>query len=287
MMPARKFLRLPAEQATPQSEETFFTSVMVRNGTYKTTFPGRFADVDDAIIRLLDRRVISARNVLDVAVSSGTSTLDLAEKLRAHGRQAHITATDILLDVRIVRVFPRCYAMLDETGFPLRFDLLWWGIKPWVSRNDYFNGKAVFRKAIHHVFLRRAQRLLGSPKRADVESARLVSPRLIGNKDVHIEHDDLRVFNPDFARRFDFIRAANILNKGYFPPSDLQAMIGHLKRYLAGPGSSLLVLRTHADRSNHGALYRVDQQGDLERLTQFGEGSEVDELIASARITTS
>lgn len=287
MMPARRFLNLPADEVTPQAEEEFFSSIMVRNGTYKTTFRGRFAEVDDAVIQLLDQGAITAHNVLDVAVSSGTSTLELFKKLRAGGHAAQVTATDILLDVRIVRVFPHCYAMVDETGFPLRFDLLRWGMKPWVSRDDYFNGKAVFRKAVHYVLRRRAGRLLRTPGQGRVERARLVSPGLLGNDDIHVEHDDLRVFNPIYEHRFDLVRAANILNNGYFPPADLQAMLQNLMRYLAGPGSSLVVLRTHADRSNHGTLYRLDQQYGLERLMQFGEGSEADALITRAETTAS
>jgi hypothetical protein len=36
-----------------------------------------------------------------------------------------------------------------------------------------------------------------------------------------IIEDDLTQRNPDFVRRFDLIRAANILNRGYFEPTHL------------------------------------------------------------------
>lgn len=282
MMPAHKFLKLPADATTPRCEEEFFSSIMGRNGTYKTTFRQRFSEVDDALVSLLESRAITAGSILDIGISSGTSTVELYDKLLSNGYETAIVGTDILLDANIIRVFPGCRAIVDETGFPLRFDLMKWSIKPWVVKSDYYNGMAIIRKSINRLFGYKARRMLQKLDHPSVEGVKLVTPRLLGNEHIQVFNDDIRVYNRGYFRRFDFIRAANIFNVNYFPERDLRAMLGNVKRYLAGAGSSFLVLRTHEDKTNHGALYRLNQDDAFEQVRRFGNGSEVDGLVMGA-----
>lgn len=283
MIPAHTFLGLRAEEIAPAAEEEFFASLRMRNGTYKTTFRNRFASIDRAIRELVDAGRIRVDSVLDVAISSGTSTLELYEALGAPERPIQIVATDVTLSARLVKVFPGCFTLADDTGFPLRHDLFGWSVKPWVSEADYRTGFFALRKAINIVFTRRARRLWRDGNSANVEAVELVTARLRAHGQIAVQRDDINVYNPEFAGRFDFIRAANILNRGYFTDSELRGAAENLRRYLvSGCGGALLVVRTHEDGSNHGTLFGVRAPGECDVVRRFGDGSEVEELMLAA-----
>jgi hypothetical protein len=286
MLAARNFLHAPPERVTAQMEEEFFSSIRGRNGTYKTTVHQRFSSINRSLAHKLQEGQISTGSVLDIGISSGISTLELYDDIRACGYDTHIVGTDVLIDAYMVRVGTGCYALIDETGFPLRFDVFGRGMKPWVTSADYRTGMFVFRKMVNITFTHRARRLLGVAERQPggerVRSVRLVTPRLGGARDIAIQADDIGKFNPAFSGRFDFIRAANIFNKGYFQPPVLERMIGNVRAYLKAPGASLLVVRTHEDQVNHGTLFRLSDDRRFAVLDRFGEGSEVEDIVLRA-----
>lgn len=287
MLAAKTFFETPPELLTPGMEEDFFTSLMTRNKTYKTTFHDRFSDISPYLRDYLLHLGSPSQHILDVGVSSGISTVELYDELRRGGLEVRILATDTLIDAYLVEVFPGCHALLDPDGFPLRFDFPLGTMKPWVKRDDYFSGLFIVRKFVNTVFTRRAHRILEKTGDARVIEVKLLTPRALDKVDISVCTDDIGRYNRAFASRFDFVRAANILNKGYFSADMLSTIIGNIGRYLRKPHGSFLVVRTHHDRTNHGTLFRLGSGQHFEVVHRFGAGSEIEDLVLRTEIAAS
>lgn len=279
MLAARAFLETPAAELTPQAEREFFASLMTRNKTYKTTFHQRFADTNPLLLQQLKQGGLASPDILDIGISSGISTVELHDDFREGGIHARIIATDLLVEALLVRVLPNCHVLVDPSAFPLRFDLPFGTMKPWVTQRDYRNGFFLLRKAINVGMTRLARHILQNSKDTRITRVKLVTPRLLATGNIVVCNDDISRYNHAFANRFDFIRAANVLNKGYFPARVLSAMLANIRRYLRGPGTTLLVVRTHEDDSNHGTLFRMEDDGRLKVTWRIGAGSEIEETV--------
>ncbi|MEO8386753.1 MAG: hypothetical protein ABI583_15995, partial [Betaproteobacteria bacterium] len=82
------------------------------------------------------------------------------------------------------------------------------------------------------------------------------------------------------ARKFDMVRAANILNFAYFSEVQLKAILEQLSLCLQ-VGSFLVVVRSREDRSqNDGTVFVKSANGTLEVVERFGNGSEIEPLAA-------
>lgn len=252
---------------------------MTRNKVYKTTSYDRFADVNPYLVQQLRTDRLSEVKILDIGVSSGVSTIELYDDLHAGGLSPAMVATDILVDAFLVSVLPWCYALVDPNGFPLRFDLPFGTMKPWVVRRDYRTGFAIFRKLVNATFTSRANRILRNPDAKEAIKVKLITPRLLVNDCVNVYADDVRQYNGTLAHQFDFIRAANVLNSGYFSTVALSSILGNVRRYLRGPSAYLLVVRTHDDNHNHGTLFRLDDNSRFCMVRRFGQGSEIENLV--------
>ncbi|NII11158.1 class I SAM-dependent methyltransferase [Oleiagrimonas sp. C23AA] len=285
MLKAKTFFDMPPMRLTPRMEEDFFTSLMMRNGTYKTTFHDRFAEVNPYLVRYLREHASASPQVLDIGVSSGISTLELHENLRAGGLNVQMLGTDVLIDAFLVTVFPGCHALVDPSGFPLRFDVPGGSMKPWVTRRDYYSGVFIARKLINKLFTYRARRMLEQSDAAIVRAVKLVTPRALVGAEITFCCDDVSQYNPAYAARFDFVRAANVLNRGYFNAAVLSSMVRNIGRYLRPTHGSLFVTRTHDDRTNHGTLFRMAANQYFEVVHRFGSGSEVEDVVTQTRIT--
>lgn len=284
MLAAKAFLETPATELTPQVEREFFGSLMTQNKTYKTTFHQRFADTNPLLLQQLKQDGFDAPDILDIGISSGISTVELHDDLYEGGVHARIVATDLLLDALLVRVLPKCHVLVEPSAFPLRFDLPFGTMKPWVTQHDYRNGFFVLRKAVNIVMTRLSRRILSDPDDARISRVKLVTPRLLATGNIVVCSDDISRYNDAFTNRFDFIRAANVLNKGYFLAPVLSTMLANIGRYLRGPGATLFVVRTHEDNSNHGALFRMQDNGRLRVIWRVGTGSEIEEAVSQSTL---
>jgi hypothetical protein len=103
------------------------------------------------------------------------------------------------------------------------------------------------------------------------------SPALAGT-DIEIVENDIFVLTPEFVGRFDFIRAANLLNEGYFAREKLSAAISNIRSYCRGPGSLLLVVRSSEQRQD-GTLFRLEADGRFQVRARFGQGSEIEQIV--------
>jgi hypothetical protein len=276
---ASRFLATDPARVSARSEAAFFGALKTANDTFKSTATGRLAMVDQAIIRQLDAAAAQPRSVLDLGISSGVTTLELAQALWRSGRPVSVTGTDRAMTGYLVELPWGCRALVEPGGHILQYDLRGVALRPWNRRLDYLTGMALIRRLIDAQLAPRAR------ARLDVGRAcspvPLVSPRLARAGGVELVEDDIAVENHRFYARFGLIRAANILNRHYFSEAGLEAAVRNVRSYLAGAGSWLAVVRTHGGGDHRGTLFRMNDAGNLDLVERWGGGSEVEGAFLS------
>ncbi len=274
---ATRFFSIDPARLTPDVEDRFFTDLKTYNNTFKRTASDRFRDIDDCCVRHFEGAGPKLREVLDIGVSSGSTTLDLSDRLRAAGQPVQIVGTDLSLTGYLVSVMPGLRVLVDENGHPLQYEVFGKAIRAWARRADYVTGMVLVRGLLHFLCEDRVHRRLREHD-GSLRPLQLVSPRLRDRADIRIEKNDIFSRTGHFVERFDFIRAANILNLGYFDETTLRRGFANVVSYLSGPGAWLLVARTNG-ATNAATLFRVSPDGRrLLVVDRIGGGSEVERL---------
>ena len=262
---------------TPEVEAAFYRTLKMRNSTFKTTHYGRFDDINPALAKTVGGRIPPDPQILDLAVSTGVSTVELANALRSAGMVPQITATDLYIEGRIFDLGGGMRVLADRLGWPLQYDVRGLAIRPWIRRLDYVTLAFLPRQAVRAALVPKLRAMAQS---AAGEWVSLVSRKLADDPAVRLIEDDLFVRNSEFVGRFDLIRAANILNSGYFTNDVLLGGIGNIRSYLRGSGSLLLVTRTaDADNRNAATLFELAPNGKFRVVDRFAEGSEIEALV--------
>lgn len=276
---ASKFFALDPGRLTPEVEDRFFTDLKTQNSTFKRTGRARLNDVDACCVRNLAAAAARIERVLDIGISSGTSTLDLHDHLRAAGHAPRIIGTDLALDGYIVPALPGLRVLSDPGGHPMQYDLLGRAIRSWERRADYLTGMIAVRRMLARFTRRAVQARLEDGHGA--QPVRLLSPRLKGHPAITVEVNDIFARTDRFVRRFDFVRAANILNLGYFSEAELRRALSNIFSYLSGGGAWLLVARSKGS-ANAATLFRLSPDGRrLLVMDRVGGGSEIERLVLS------
>lgn len=286
---ARQLYLLPptrdkAEQET--LERNFFSSIRLRNGTYKYTYSHRLDDLNELVMRLLPKA--RPLRVMDVAVSSGISTLEWMEALERASVGHEMMAGDLSVNAYLLSVGRRLHVLTDETGFPLQFDVFGRAIPnpPWRRhRALYFLPLRLLKKALAAQFGEAVDdnskaRGQQSAARNSVNCQRiaLVSPRLQQQAGLKVVEDDILSDAPPVANGFHVLRAANILNKAYFDKQTLTRMTSNLRRRLT-PDGLFVVCSTDSGGANHGTVFALTRNGSFESIARIGNGSEIEDLI--------
>ena len=270
---ASKFFSLPVAEISPELEARFFSDLKTGNATFKKTDVNRFGAVDEVLADYLASNGEPEPQVLDIGISSGTTTLELKRALEAKGLSPHVTGTDQSFDAWLVSGNLGTTALMQGDGHILQFEIAGQAMRGWDRRLDRMTGRALFNAVLRRLFR-------GIDPVRDGRRVDLVSPRLRDASDIVLTQDDVLRRNPRFMGRFDLVRAANILNRDYFSEEQLRNALEYVRSYLKGPGSLLLLIRTDKqDGQNNGTLLRVDELGALEPVRRFGKGSEVEALI--------
>jgi hypothetical protein len=241
----------------------FFARVQLANGVFKATAPHRLDDVNTLVARFLPAE--RPLELMDVAVSSGVTTQEWSRQLSADGIDHHITAGDTDIDATWVS-YRLADILVDATGHILYADLLGRGVR---TGREF--ASSIVPMTLARAVLR-ASRLL----RPRVRRVRLISPDVARNPAITVVADDLFERRPEFESRFHALRAANILNRGYFHEDTLRKGLCNLSRRIA-PGGLLVVCRTDNLAVSHATVFRRD--GDsLRPIARLGNGSEIESL---------
>lgn len=277
-------LLTPGAVLDPRSESALFSSLRMENGIFKTTVAGRLREMDQAMIAAWPPGA-PMREILDVGVSSGTTSLEWLQALQKAGFVPQLTATDLSLKGRLLAPWPGYKVLLDGGGRPLQHLLLRMPVRPWRRRLDYVTQNWLIVGLANAVFLvakRSGAIARGQDKGVDVL---LVAPQAAANASISFEEDDLLAANPPaYVGRFDAIRAANLLLPGSFGPDLLRRGVANLKERLVGPGALLVVARTLSEAAgevNHGTVFMLGGDRRFQVSRRVGNGSELEELVLS------
>jgi hypothetical protein len=252
--------------ADPDAEYLLFTRIRLPSGVQKTTRASRLDDLNEHALRVLpDDRPLE---IMDVATSTGITTLEWSEQLTAAGVDHRLIAGDSHVDAVWVSIPFVGDVLVDREGHVLFADVLGRAVDP---------SGATTRAALVLPLLKGAlrwARLLHLRSRP----VELVSSRVSESKSIELVEDDIFAAPPELRGRFHAVRAANILNEEYFDDTQLRTAVAVLRERLR-PGGLLIVCRTHEDGSNHGSFFRVDGDG-WTVVDRIGDGSEIERLIA-------
>lgn len=275
---ASRFFALAPEEVTPGLESAFFSSLKTGNATFKKTSPNRFSEVDMHLMSMLDGLSLGREvQILDVGISAGTTTLELAIALQEAAVKHRIVATDRSFSAFIVPGPLGSRALLEPSGHILQYEIFGQPVRSWDRRLDRFTGRSLVNAFLRRSFASVSADFLAS---GEATKVRLVSPRVQSSSSITLEEDNVLLPNPHYQSRFDFIRAANILNRDYFSEDELREALKNLRAYLTGPGAMMLVIRTDKrDGTNNGTLFQMSDRGKLIPVAEYGRGSEVASLV--------
>jgi len=274
--------------AQEEFEREFFASLRLQNGTYKLTYARRFDDLN----ALVNPLIPPARplKVMDVAVSSGVSTLEWMESLERAGIRHHMTAGDITTKGFLISINEDLHVLVDDTGYPLQFDIHGTPVPNPPRRRFgtiYFLQLRLIRKTLAKHFSELRTACGDAPheeqgafvKRHGIKCrpVALVSPRLKPSPTLEVTDDDI-LSNTKLAGRFHVLRAANILNRSYFDEETLKAILRNLRARLMS-GGLLIVCRTNEQDVNNATVFTLNEAGRFEATARLGEGSEVESLV--------
>lgn len=273
---ASSFFAAAPDRITASDEARFFGLLKTANDTFKRTEPARLAAVDAALVAALAKHGSRIGTALDLGISSGVTTLELMQALRKAGHDVEVTGTDRSVRARLVALPLGCHALVEPGGHVLQYEVMGHAIRPWTRRLDRWTGMAAVRALVEW---RLREPAIARAATGEGEEVALLTPRLRGSDAFRWQEDDITRRNPDFAGRFDLVRAANLLNRHYFEPGALGDAVANTIAYLSGPGAWLLVLRTHGTSDHRGTLFRMNAAGRLAVVDRYGPGSEVEDLV--------
>jgi hypothetical protein len=275
------FGELPEEPAHVEALElVFFKSVGLPNGTWKTTGHHRLDDLNALVQQYLPAR--RPLEVMDVACSSAVSTVEWLEALQHAGVDCRITAGDASVNAFVLSIGRNLHALVDRHGRTMQYEINGTGLEvPLRKRKIPRYGLAVlWIKALAKLLAP----TLSDPKLAALGTrwgmrwrpVQLVSPSIRRRQHIDVVEDDI-LLNRTYSRCFDVVRAANILNLGYFDRATLTAMLLNLRERLRD-GGRLIVCRTKSDNVNHGTVFALDADRNLRVLARINEGSEIESI---------
>ncbi len=278
---AAKYFLDDARRSSPGEESRFFRSLKVRNRNSKQTAHGRLDALNDLTIEIFKAPGRRLSTALDVGVSSGVTTAELYDSFKSAGLSPAITATDLSIYASIVHLSDAVRVLVDSAGDILQYDINGFALRPWRRRLDRFTGMSLIKAAVERRYASAARAALAKGG-TRIDRVALINPRLASNADVTVCEDDLLKQRPDFAGKFDFIRAANVLNREYFDEATLKKALSTLTGYLSGPGAVLLIVRTNDRTGHHGCFYELRADGKLAIIREVGAGSELAALLEAA-----
>lgn len=270
-----------ASPLSASAERALFASLRLPGGIFKTTSARRLPDVDGAVVAALPAGM--AVTVLDAGASSGTTTLELVEALRAAGHGAAVTMTDISLTARLVRVSPRYAVLLDRDGALLQHLVAGRAVRPWRRRLDYATQFWLVTAAANRWYERALRRGDIDRALATSEGIQLVAPQVAADPRIRCEEGDIFAPPPHHhVGAFDIVRAANVLIPEVFGEARVATGLARLIERLRGPGALLVLARSPAPGArgaNRATIFRMEADGRLAVLSRIGAGSEIEALV--------
>jgi len=250
------------------AEQRLFSRVRLPSGVLKTTEPHRLDDVNQVLLPLLPRG--GRLELMDVAVSTGITSLEWSEQLAAAGIEHRLLCGDSHVEAEWLALPALGDILLDRDRQELLFVELF-------GRTVDPSGRS--RKSAVAVMAVKGVARLALGLRLRARRVDLVSPAVRACSTVSVIQDDIFAPRPDLNGRFHALRAANILNRAYFDDEQLRAGIALLRKRLR-PRGLLILCRTTDDGTNHGSIVQAADAGWIV-TARIGDGSELEDLLGA------
>jgi hypothetical protein len=249
-------------------------------GAYKRTYAKRFEAFDHEVLKLLDQRLESQKNIFiqDVAVSDGRTASDFFEKLIHYYPNISYHASDynpkvLVIEKRDTKV------TLSHTGKIL--EIVW---PPFVfntiKRDSYrhyplncfvrlFVERMVVRpllQAYHGGKLKAHELFLFAPKAMALAQN--------DKRFCLLQHDLLT----PFSNQSHIIRAMNVLNLSYFSEKQFTKVLSHIYNGLYKNGLLITGSNQEAGSLVAGGMYQKTSAG-FKKIWQSGDGSPIEKKL--------
>jgi hypothetical protein len=286
---AYSLLKLPDDPTPDQIrafEDISFT-LQTTNGIYRTTFPGRFRDVDAKSLELLkSRSPESPLQVQDRATSHALTAWEWAERLFGAFPQAEFIASDILLCFLELSLPSGERYILEPNGQPLQYIR-----PPFVLSLHDEPRRYPINRLLSRFAKRRFERLrlpAGWMESGPGDGHRLtripyIHPAALAfskrNRRFQLHTQSVFDITPNAC---DVLRTMNILNSSYFSQEQLTHGIEAAYHSLR-PGGLWIIGRTlEEDFTNHVTFFDRQDAG-WEVRERIGRGSELEAMILAWR----
>ncbi len=274
------------EATIEKRENRFFNQINISGTLYKTTYYHRLDDLNVATDNHLPKDY--ELKIMDVAVSSGITTVEWVQHLESSGFKFHMTGGDIAMDVSMISFVNSINILIGQYGKVFQFDLFGWPLpnSPMRIRGKIFKTLNILLNILIQTKLIKNRRKKNGGREFHSNILFQVTPlKLISNKTRNVKNlvlieDDIQNDDPDYHSKFDVIRAANILNKQFFDDNALRKMVDNLRKKLK-PGGILIVCRTLADEKNHATIFKLTDKNHFQAIETLGQGSEIADLVVS------
>lgn len=245
----------------PQLFDAGIGSIKI-DSTWKTTSAGRHPITDAAICEIAEG--MSGATLIDVGASSGLTSVELIDRLGAAFSRYYVTDLYFSVPYHIENAITYFYHPLTKTCI----------IRSGGLCVIYADDGATPFGVVARQLLRRA------PRRGPAEArlASLVHPKLTARMaaDQRVTTELFSIFNPWHHGPVDIIKAANVLNKGYFSSTQLLSAIRNLRAAL-NPGGFLVV--TDNREVEKISIFSRESAEELLLVKQINNGSEISKLI--------
>jgi hypothetical protein len=166
--------------------------------------------------------------------------------------------------------------LTDASGFPLEYDVGGWPIRPWITWRDYCTLAFLPRILARCIFRTSLKTAIAT---GESKPVKLINSALLARQDITVVEGDILQRSEEMLKKYDLVRAANVLNRSYFSDDLLVQAAVNMRSYLKGPGGLVLVIRTDALEGNMATLFELNNDGKFGVLAQFGGGSEIQPLV--------
>lgn len=262
-----QFAKLPSIQegliGGGSTEDAFFGNIRLPNGTFKTTSAGRFCEADAWLLSHLEGN--GPLRVLDVAVSSAVTSLELAAALKDGGFTPDMVCMDLFPTAHYRKV--GALEVLSDHDFIYQVDLARWRFPNSMANNSGMVS-AIYALA------RLLVRLTAAP-----EPLPFITAQARRQGMSVIRGDVIRGPLTQCGTGFALIRAMNILNLSYFSREDITQAANNLRAVLA-PGGLFLVGR--CDGSTTRASLMRQTSGTFEIVARLNGGADVEDIFVTA-----
>jgi hypothetical protein len=271
--------------------ERIMTQISLSNLVARTTFPGRFAELD-ALVEGVLLENYPQRNPLvvhDWAVSGGTTSLEWYQRLKTPFPRVQFVASDLALYLIEARRGNEAY-ILEPDGTPIQytrppFVVSLVRMNHWlyaVNRLVQMRALSQWKELASEIRIPDWEGLDGDPAPVSLPPFTLrrlpiLHPAVLAARSEDFQIRRHSVFSP-LNEPVDVIRTMNIFNRAYFDESRLREGADAVQNSLKPRGIWIVGRTIQEQPPRHNATVLRKQVDGWELLHRVGEGSEIEPL---------